>query len=104
MVCSYTIKKPIKSQRVKPNLISLQVEVVLLLTLIYQTLVNAWNMECPLLDGLFCFQALAMFTVFDKAITNTAILRQYPTFIYWNINSVESRDIKKSKGGERKRD
>jgi hypothetical protein len=59
-------------------------------------------MECPLLDGLFCFQALAMFTIFDKAITNTVILRQYPTFMYWNINSVESRDIKKRKEREKR--
>ena len=60
-------------------------------------------MECPLLDGIFCFQALTMFSVFDKAITNTVILRQYPTFMYWNIKSVQSGEAKKRRERQRER-
>ena len=61
-------------------------------------------MECPLLDGIFCFQALTMFSVFDKAITNTVILRQYPAFMYWNIKSAQSRESKKRRERQRERE
>ena len=44
-----------------------------------------------------------MFSVFDKAITNTVILRQYPTFMYWNIKSVQSRESKKRRERQRER-
>ena len=45
-----------------------------------------------------------MFTIFDKAITNTVILRQYPTFMYWNIKSVQSRESKKRRERQRERE
>ena len=55
-------------------------------------------MECPLLGGLFCFQASTIHNLFDKAITNTAILRQYSTLIYWNIKSIGLERIKIREG------
>ena len=55
-------------------------------------------MECPLLGGLFCFQASTIHNLFDKAITNTAILWQYSTLIYWNIKSIGLERIKIREG------